>query len=79
MADKIDTYGAPYALQYRKENAHDDNVWCVAWGRGKYGNETEETSTDYIVTGGLDDLVKVWEISNGRIELRHKFEGHSLG
>lgn len=34
---------------------------------------------DYIVTGAVDDLVKVWIFKNDRLELKHKLEGHSLG
>lgn len=42
-------------------------------------NAPDEILTDYIVTGGLDDLVKVWEMRNDRLELKHTLEGHSLG
>lgn len=38
-----------------------------------------EESVDYIVTGAVDDLVKVWTFKNDRLELKHKLEGHSLG
>lgn len=31
------------------------------------------------MTGGLDDLVKVWELQDDKLELKHKLEGHSLG
>lgn len=34
---------------------------------------------DYIVTGAVDDLVKVWSFKNDHLELKHKLEGHSLG
>jgi WD domain, G-beta repeat. len=40
---------------------------------------TAEESVDYIVTGAVDDLVKVWIFKNDRLELKHKLEGHSLG
>lgn len=35
--------------------AHDDAIWSVAWGTNK--KENSET----VVTGSLDDLVKVWK------------------
>jgi WD repeat-containing protein 61 len=38
-----------------------------------------EELVDYIVTGAVDDLVKVWAFKNDRLELKHKLEGHSLG
>ena len=34
---------------------------------------------DYIVTGALEDFVKVWIFKNDRLEVKHKLEGHSLG
>lgn len=35
---------------------------------------------DFIVTGGLDDLVKVWDIrDDNTLKLRHQLKGHSLG
>ncbi|CAG5074000.1 Similar to wdr61: WD repeat-containing protein 61 (Danio rerio), partial [Cotesia congregata] len=34
---------------------------------------------EYIVTGSVDDLVKVWEQKNGSLKLKHKLSGHSLG
>jgi len=40
---------------------------------------TAEELVDYIVTGAVDDLVKVWIFKNDRLELKHKLEGHSLG
>jgi WD repeat-containing protein 61 len=40
---------------------------------------TVEEAVDYIVTGAVDDLVKVWIFKNDRLELKHKLEGHSLG
>lgn len=41
--------------------------------------QSEDTPVEYIVSGGLDDLVKVWELQDDRLELKHKLEGHSLG
>lgn len=35
--------------------AHDDAIWSVAWGTNKKEN------TETVVTGSLDDLVKVWK------------------
>lgn len=41
--------------------------------------QSEDAPIEYIVTGGLDDLVKVWELQDDKLELKHKLEGHSLG
>lgn len=34
---------------------------------------------DFIVTGSLDDTVKVWDLKDNRLELRQQLSGHSLG
>lgn len=38
-----------------------------------------DTITDFIVTGSLDDTVKVWDLKDNRLQLRQKLVGHSLG
>jgi len=38
-----------------------------------------ETPSEFIVTGSVDDLVKVWQFRNDRLELEHRLEGHALG
>lgn len=40
---------------------------------------SDEAPADYIITGALDDLVKVWELQDDKLELKHNLEGHSLG
>ncbi len=62
-----------YSLFAKKENAHEDSIWSVDWGRrivkvqkdrqeddqdGKE-DEEEEKPVDVVATGGIDDLVKV--------------------
>ena len=39
----------------------------------------DSEETDYVVTGGIDDAVKVWAWRNDQLELRHRLEGHALG
>lgn len=34
---------------------------------------------DFIVTGGLDDCVKIWNVNDNKMSLAHSLEGHSLG
>ena len=42
--------------------------------------ETQETETeDIIVTGGVDDVVKIWNYKDGELEYRHQLTDHSLG
>lgn len=47
--------------------------------RDSIQSEGEDSPIEYIVTGGLDDLVKVWELQDDKLQLKHKLEGHSLG
>lgn len=42
-------------------------------------NTSDDAPIDYLITGGLDDLVKVWQLRDQKLELKHKLEGHSLG
>lgn len=35
--------------------AHDDAIWTAAWGK------SEADGSETIVTGSLDDMVKVWK------------------
>jgi len=48
-----------YSLIHKKEAAHDERIWSVSWQKSK--TETEFLETDFIVTGGIDDSVKVLE------------------
>lgn len=46
---------------------------------GKRANSHNDP-IDFIVTGGLDDLLKVWDIrEDSTLQLRHELKGHSLG
>jgi len=43
-------------------------------------DKKEPKPTDFLVTGGLDDLVKVWDIrEDNTLKLRHQLKGHALG
>ena len=108
---------------HKKDNAHEDAIWCCTWSRiGEKINKPErendrensrwieipqkwqsnikvvrifvisiliiiyrdsvassERFSDYVVTGGIDDLVKIWQVRDDKFELRHKLVGHSLG
>lgn len=55
----------------------------------KTEKETEKTATEktttteqvhYIVSGGVDDVVKIWDINEDNVlTTRHQLKGHSLG
>ncbi|KAH1022518.1 WD repeat-containing protein 61 [Dendroctonus ponderosae] len=40
---------------------------------------SDDAPAEYIITGGVDDLVKVWDLHEDKLELKHTLEGHSLG
>ena len=39
----------------------------------------EDETVEYLVTGSVDDTVKVWEQKDKSLQLKHKLTGHSLG
>lgn len=42
-------------------------------------NNSQPSSEDFLITGGLDDLIKIWRLENGKLEEKFQLEGHSLG
>lgn len=83
-----------YSLIHKVENAHEDGIWTCAWANSIEPEDPsrlrlsqsedhefmqQENIHSYIVTGSLDDSVKVWEYANERLSLKHKLAGHSLG
>lgn len=79
-------------MLHKEELAHEESIWSVAWGRIKRSAEKSDTEmaepdepapepewSDFIVTGSLDDTVKVWDLKDNRLELQQQLSGHSLG
>ncbi|KAK7482161.1 hypothetical protein BaRGS_00026626 [Batillaria attramentaria] len=64
-----------HSIIFKQEAAHDDSIWSCAWGR----NDRDPLGAEVIVTGSVDDTVKVWKWHEERLELRHTLEGHQLG
>ncbi|KAK2495370.1 hypothetical protein MC885_016618 [Smutsia gigantea] len=69
----VASFPALDSILFKQEQAHDDAIWSVAWGTNK--KENSET----VVTGSLDDLVKVWKWRDERLDLQWSLEGHQLG
>ena len=76
-----------YALHTKKEAAHNDSIWCCDWrqirhvteeAEGQMENQETEIE-DIVVTGGVDDVVKIWNYRDGELEYRHQLTDHSLG
>ena len=52
----------------RKTSAHDDSIWAVTW-----------PTEDKLITGSIDETVKVWKPSDEHIEVTSTMPGHFLG
>lgn len=57
------------SLLQQQENAHEDSVWAAAWA--------PDGST--LVTGSVDESVKLWQEAGDTLEQRHHLVGLSLG
>ena len=42
-------------------------------------HSSDGENKEYVITGSLDDTVKVWEFKNESLKLKHKLTGHALG
>lgn len=91
--DALFPFNLQYSLLHKQEFAHEESIWCVAWGQTrtideKSDNEMRDGDTqdknvgelnNFIVTGSLDDTVKIWDVKDKRLELQQQLSGHSLG
>ncbi|KAL4857036.1 WD repeat-containing protein VIP3 [Chlorella vulgaris] len=57
------------SLLQRLEDAHDDSVWAAAWA----------PNSNTLVTGSVDESVKLWQESGDTLEQQHHLVGLSLG
>jgi WD40 repeat protein len=61
------------ALSHKKEDAHDDAIWCATWVPNSNG----------LVTGSVDESVKIWTLLDEQVpevvEDTHTYVGHTLG
>lgn len=67
-----------YSILLKKENAHDDPIYCCTWAKINFSGDSAVTSKDFIVTGGLDCLVKVWTLQNDKLQLVYTLKGHRM-
>jgi len=70
--------GGQFSTLCKRPNAHSDSIWSVAWKRQPPATK-HGAATDLIVTGGVDDTVKVWTWLGDKLEEKFKLEGHQLG
>ncbi|XP_068622650.1 superkiller complex protein 8-like isoform X2 [Battus philenor] len=69
---------AVFSLIIKKENAHDDPIYSCEWAHTNISGEPKGHTTNFLITGGLDGLVKVWCLENNRLELFKTLSGHSM-
>ncbi|VDD81022.1 unnamed protein product [Mesocestoides corti] len=62
-----------YSLKYKQEKAHEDGIWCCAW------RKRESDGKDLIITGCLDNTLKLWNWDGNALNLTCPLEGHRLG
>ncbi|XP_050350298.1 WD repeat-containing protein 61-like [Nymphalis io] len=67
-----------YSLLNKRENAHDDPIYCCFFTSIRTNDDTNYPSEEYLVTGGLDSLVKVWHFQKNKIDLLHTLAGHCM-
>lgn len=66
-----------YSLLNKVENAHSDPIYCCAWAKVKI-NQDSVVNDNYVLTGGLDGLVKVWNVINNKFEILQTLRGHAM-
>lgn len=57
------------ATTLQKVAAHDEGVWAVAW----------LPNSNQLLTGSVDESVKLWSLSESSLEPTHAYTGHALG
>jgi len=84
-----------HTLAYKHSNAHDDSIWSCDWGElrttktidrddfdkgDESDEEVQELSSDCIVTGSIDETVKIWNYDKAtNLNLDKTLSEHSLG
>lgn len=84
-----------HTLAYKHNNAHDDSIWACDWGElrttkpiirddldkgDESDDELQELSSDCIVTGSIDETVKIWNYDKTtNLNLDRTLCEHSLG
>jgi WD repeat-containing protein 61 len=57
------------ATTLQKVAAHDEGVWAVAW----------LPDSTQLLTGSVDESVKLWNLSENSLEASHAYTGNALG
>ncbi|XP_054269482.1 SKI8 subunit of superkiller complex protein-like [Macrosteles quadrilineatus] len=80
----METRVSKYCLLFQEFQAHEGGIWSLACKRLNGTNTANVGSylskqAEVIVTGGLDGLIKIWELHNDGLKERSILEGHGLG
>lgn len=59
----------PRLTTLHRVEAHDDGVWSASW----------VPNTNRLLTGSVDESVKVWEDTADNLKFVHTYQGHTLG
>ncbi|CDI97442.1 WD repeat containing protein 61 [Echinococcus multilocularis] len=62
-----------YSLKYKQEKAHGDGIWCCSW------RKRESDGKDLLITGCLDNTLKLWNWDGNALNLLGSLDGHRLG
>lgn len=72
------TWGRRLVEKTKKSKEIEDDAELMDEDKSEDEN-TEAEYKDFIVTGGLDDYVKIWDVNDEKLKLRYSMAGHSLG
>jgi WD40 repeat protein len=53
--------------------AHEDGIWAGAW------TKSLKDGSEHIISGSIDDKVKIWSWYKEKLELKYTCTGHRLG
>jgi len=54
-------------------SAHEDGIWAGAW------TKSLKDGSEHIISGSIDDKVKIWSWFKEKLELKYTCTGHRLG
>ena len=60
-------------LGYLSFVAHEDGIWAGAW------TKSLKDGSEHIISGSIDDKVKIWSWYKEKLELKYTCTGHRLG
>nr|CDS32074.1 WD repeat containing protein 61 [Hymenolepis microstoma] len=67
------TFSPQYSRKYTLDKAHNEAIWCCAWRR------RASDGKELIITGALDNTLKLWEWNDKELKLSAPLDGHRLG